>query len=613
MAIDPTTPVSPILPTPSAGIPPDSSAVLTALARQALANTTAQLGNLAGQAAVPVQNAKGKVEQAGQAATQDTEHAADAPSPKFSAPTGAAPAARSPPEARLAQAIRLATAEAVPRQAGIAPLMADLRAVLLQPDTPAEVRDASRALLAATPTISDITTGAGLRRAVERSGVLLEARLAKSPSSSVDAPARIPVADGDLKAALLVFRGALSAWLGRIENAPAGLVIGTVQDPVSSGAEADGATMREAPAGRATADREGMSLGSSGRGQATPSTPALRSLSAPSPSSGAMSSPPSQPRALAIPQNAQAMDLPSGSPPPTESSAPNTQTSSSARQQAPNLQNRPESASAELEARFGAFVAPMRSGPERSSSPAAPSKATLPSLIQVEHLGEEASAGDPMPARERPLTTRAYAPSVFEDRAKTPPPPYAGGPMAGQKPAEAPVTLGATPEDMARSLLKKAHAAIARQDLMQIASLPESAPQDREQADTRAPGATSAKLNLDLPFVTPQGVAVAQFEISRDGGGSGGGATSAGERTYKARFSIDPLGPVHALVTLTGARARVSLWAERAETISRLRAGEEALGAALRQAELSPEVAVHSGAPLAQSANPLGHFVDQAS
>uniref|UniRef100_UPI0025EE5935 flagellar hook-length control protein FliK n=1 Tax=uncultured Caulobacter sp. TaxID=158749 RepID=UPI0025EE5935 len=108
---------------------------------------------------------------------------------------------------------------------------------------------------------------------------------------------------------------------------------------------------------------------------------------------------------------------------------------------------------------------------------------------------------------------------------------------------------------------------------------------------------------------------VGQFEISHDGGGSGG-AVGPAERTYKARFSIDvePLGPVHAMVTLTGSRTRVSLWAERAETIARLRAGEESLGAALREAELTPEVAVHSGAPPSPGGvSPLGHFVDQAS
>ncbi|HWU79689.1 MAG TPA: hypothetical protein VN158_06440, partial [Caulobacter sp.] len=33
----------------------------------------------------------------------------------------------------------------------------------------------------------------------------------------------------------------------------------------------------------------------------------------------------------------------------------------------------------------------------------------------------------------------------------------------------------------------------------------------------------------------------------------------------------------------------------------------------LRQAELSPDVAIHSGAPTTSGVSALGHFVDQAS
>jgi hypothetical protein len=55
---------------------------------------------------------------------------------------------------------------------------------------------------------------------------------------------------------------------------------------------------------------------------------------------------------------------------------------------------------------------------------------------------------------------------------------------------------------------------------------------------------------------------------------------------------------------------RVGLWAERPEAMARLRAGEEALNAALRQAELTPEVAFHPGAPAA-APTALGHFVDR--
>jgi hypothetical protein len=174
-----------------------------------------------------------------------------------------------------------------------------------------------------------------------------------------------------------------------------------------------------------------------------------------------------------------------------------------------------------------------------------------------------------------------------------------------------PQTPGA-PENAVRRLLRSTLSALARQDLMQIASLPESAIHEQDASEPRT---VQTRLNFDLPFVTAQGVAVAQFEISRDGGGASGGAPAALEQTYRARFSIDlePLGPVHALVILSGARARVSLWAERSETIARLRAGEEALGAALREADLTPDVAVHSGAPPTPWGGPLGHFVDQAS
>lgn len=617
MAVDPTTPVSPILPTPSAGTPPDSSAVLTALARQALANATAQLGSIAGQAGGSATKAEGKVEQTGEAATQDAEHAADVPSPKRGAPAAAAPVARSALETRQTQAVRLATAEAVPRQAGLAPLVADVQAALQLPNAPAEIRDAARALLAVTPTIAEITTGPGLRRAVERSGVLLETRLARSLAPpSADAAARAPVADGDLKAALLMFRSALSAWLGRIERAPNDQTGAPAPNRVSGDAEADAEAPGAAPATpKPLAGYGGRqpSLGLPARERPPGFTPKSGPLEQPASSLGARISTPLAAPLVTIPHGLGTADRPSDSSPPAASLDPDTPTASPVRQPVSSNPTAPAPASAELAARFGPFVAPARSGPERSPPPVAPGKATPPALIQVEHLGEEPPAQDPVTTEPRPLATRAYAPPVQEDRPKTPPP-YAGGPMAGQKPAEPTATLGATPEDVARRLLKKAHAALARQDLMQIASLPEAAPQDREQADPRA-ATPGARLNLDLPFVTPQGVAVAQFEISRYGGGAGGGAAPAGERTYKARFSIDlePLGPVHALVTLTGARARVSLWAERAETISRLRAGEEALGAALRQAELSPEVAVHSGAPAALAANPLGHFVDQAS
>ena len=92
--------------------------------------------------------------------------------------------------------------------------------------------------------------------------------------------------------------------------------------------------------------------------------------------------------------------------------------------------------------------------------------------------------------------------------------------------------------------------------------------------------------NFEIPFVTPQGTAMAQFEISRDGGGN---EVEAAKRVWRARFSLDvePAGPVHALVSLVGDKTSVRMWAERPATAAQLRAGAAQLSQALSKAELA--------------------------
>ena len=82
---------------------------------------------------------------------------------------------------------------------------------------------------------------------------------------------------------------------------------------------------------------------------------------------------------------------------------------------------------------------------------------------------------------------------------------------------------------------------------------------------------------------------MAQFEISRDGGGS---EAEAAKRIWRARFSLDvePAGPVHALVSLIGEKTSVRMWAERPATAAQLRAGAAQLSQALSKAELSPAI-----------------------
>lgn len=591
MAIDPTTPLTPVLPSHPAGTPPDSVAVLQAMARQALTNMSAELGQIVGRPAATPQTVKpgAPVEQVGQTSSQDAGHAADASSTAKGAlqTQQQALATKATPETRMARAVRTAAAEAVPRQVGVAPLMANVRAVVERSDMPPEVREAGKALLAHMPQAAELATPQGLRQAVERSGVFLEARMARAattpPTPAGEAAPALPQAN-DMKAALLVFRGALSAWLARA-------VPQAVAEPPAEPAE-------ETPS--APADPGEPTV------RATPQSPGAQPASTQAAPRPSISAPP-QMNSAEVPKDAPAVTTqttPSPQVAQAEEAAPAPKPTAPAPQPPEDEQ---------LAARFGSFVAP----PKASPHPVATARQALSPLIQAGLLADEAVAEEPLAnpqAEAKSVVARGYGgPAADIARSKVPPPPYAGGPMAGQKPTAPALSLGQPTIDVVRGLLKGASGALARQDLMQIASLPDAQHHEFETPEARQQG---SRLNLDLPFVTPQGVAVAQFEISHDGGGSGGGAVGPAERTYKARFSIDiePLGPVHAMVTLTGSRTRVSLWAERAETIARFRAGEESLAAALREAELTPEVAVHSGAPPSPGGvSPLGHFVDQAS
>jgi hypothetical protein len=106
---------------------------------------------------------------------------------------------------------------------------------------------------------------------------------------------------------------------------------------------------------------------------------------------------------------------------------------------------------------------------------------------------------------------------------------------------------------------------------------------------------------------------MAQFEISRDGGGR---EASAAKAVWRARFSlnVEPAGPVHALVSLNGDRTSVRMWAERPATASQLRAGVSQLTQALSRAELTPgDIVIRDGAPQQAAAAPAGHFLDRAS
>ncbi|MEY9753352.1 flagellar hook-length control protein FliK [Bradyrhizobium yuanmingense] len=197
---------------------------------------------------------------------------------------------------------------------------------------------------------------------------------------------------------------------------------------------------------------------------------------------------------------------------------------------------------------------------------------------------------------------------IFEAAAHPTPPPVRGALPAPQSiaaPSLAPDTLLAA---TVHRLLDDTDAAIARQTLLQIASLPDRTDASGHRIDPAVP-----QWNFEIPFATPQGTAMAQFEISRDGGNE---SDDPAKRAWRARFSLDvePAGPVHALITLNGDKTFVRMWAERPATAQQLRAGIGELSQALTKAELKPgDIVVRDGTPPPPAPARAGHFLDRAT
>lgn len=190
-------------------------------------------------------------------------------------------------------------------------------------------------------------------------------------------------------------------------------------------------------------------------------------------------------------------------------------------------------------------------------------------------------------------------------RTNVPPPPFRGSEPSAQSIALPSLAPDDAPVAMAHRLIDDADAALARQTLLQAASLPVDTPGLRN--DPAVP-----RWNFEIPFATPQGTAVAQFEISRDGAGN---EVEAASRVWRARFSLDvePSGPVHALVSLSGGRTSVRMWAERPATTAQLRINAPQLSHALREAALEPgDIVIGDGAPPKAVPPPAGHFLDRA-
>jgi len=141
---------------------------------------------------------------------------------------------------------------------------------------------------------------------------------------------------------------------------------------------------------------------------------------------------------------------------------------------------------------------------------------------------------------------------------------------------------------------------------MQAASLAKSAQTSSVQSAAQRP---SASWLFELLFAAPDGPAVGQFEIDRDGEPPRDGAP---DPIWRVRFSLDfaPIGPIHARISLSGGQAHVALWAENDDTRSMLDAHQADLAEALREDDVIAQVAVLQGRPNVTAA--AGQFMNRA-
>lgn len=161
------------------------------------------------------------------------------------------------------------------------------------------------------------------------------------------------------------------------------------------------------------------------------------------------------------------------------------------------------------------------------------------------------------------------------------PPPTPGVPGKAQAPATATLPEKADVALIAKTLAAGSDAALARQTLLQIASLPDA-------SQTRS---NQARWVFDLPVMTAQGPAVAQIAIERDGRNA---TPDQPKPVWRIQFAIDitPLGPVRATMALSGGQAWVTVHAERDDAVEKLRSQMSWLAGALQETDLEASIAV---------------------
>ena len=511
-----------------------------------------------------------------------------------------------------ALAVSVAAQSAATQQTSLATLFANLGVAAGLDNLPPQVQQAVAQVLAQQTSLDQNLTGADIKQAFQNSGLLLEAQLA---SGSVLPSGTLP----DLKAALIVLRQVLTTSLNSAA-ATQGAVAppGPTATPSAAaipGPTAPTVTVRpgEAPAATAvqTAPQPAVAPG------------AVSAIVAQQVAAPLAVAPGATPAAIVIEQGLQPIVQASSQPvtitlvPETAGTAllaPTPVPASTVAAPQVLLQG-----AAPRVANFNAvsqIISPAATPPDAAARAAASSVAL--NLLQEALQSGPLSGVNPsrfvfddgamlslLPAVAGARTARVNDADIA--RTNVPPPPIRGALPAAQPVMPATLVSNSPTETAMHHLLADTDGAIARQTLLQVASLPAQSDPAAARLDPTAP-----RWSFEIPFATAQGTAMAQFEISRDGGGH---AVEAAKRVWRARFTLDiePAGPVHALVSLNGDKTSVRMWAERPATAMQLRAGAAQLSQALSRAELQPgDIVIRDGAPAQTASARTGHFLDRA-
>lgn len=471
---------------------------------------------------------------------------------------------------------------AAAKQASLSPLFANLNVAASLQSLPPALQEAAAKLLAVRPALTPNLSGDDVKTAFEKSGLFLEQSLAAKASTATSSPAAstataqnspVQSESPDLKAALIVFRQTVASWLGN------------AAEPQPSTVLPQSAAPSTIPPPFVLQDQPGSAeLLSSAN--ANPATQLAQPAQTSQPGQGASPS--------IVPGQVPAIEydeilLPQAS-----------------------ISVADEHSVIDPKIQIYAPSEPLPAAIARTTAANA-GLTSLQEVLQAFPKGVrdavaallEAEANTPHAASN---ATGAKPAALSPDTTEVPPPPFRGAAPSAQPVANASIAHNAEPATVAKHLVDDADAAIARQTLLQVASLP-----DRADVQAMRPDATIPRWNFEIPFATPQGTAVAQFEISRDGGGID---ADPARKVWKARFSlnVEPTGPVHAQVTLSGDRASVRMWAERPATAAQLRANAPQLTHALREAALEPgDIVIGDGSPPQPAKPNAGHFLDRAS